>query len=260
MKRADVNDLVVDTVDGIQHGDDVEFIHGITSRALNSHDVAAPMTPQSQEVTCYVDYNISMAAHTVWTVDIINREQEGSVWHAIKSRVRLVHKHTGFALRMSGRQLPDWGFNQHEVVTDRNVEQDDTIWNVEEHRYTKSECKDYGSLHNLQIAHNIFGFFFLPFFIIAEDQRERERQLLNSEMIPTERTSLTFIEKLIELQQKIFWHNPVSGTTKNHMYASYPLEWPLMDKGIAYWIDQKSNVSEMSNSILLLIDTTRLIN
>lgn len=26
------------------------------------------------------------------------------------------------------------------------------------------------------------------------------------------------------------------------MYASSPLEWPLMDKGIAYWIDRTSNV------------------
>lgn len=43
------------------------------------------------------------------------------------------------ALRYSGRQLPDWGFNQMEIVTDKTVIQDDTIWNVEEHRYTK--CK-----------------------------------------------------------------------------------------------------------------------
>lgn len=138
IKRPGKNDLVVDNVDAIKHGDEIELIHGITSRALNSHDVAAPMTPQSQEVTCYIDYNISMPAHTVWKVDVINRDDEGHIWHTIKSRVRLIHKHTGFALRMSGRQLPDWGFNQHEVVTDRILDQDDTIWNVEEHRYTKS--------------------------------------------------------------------------------------------------------------------------
>lgn len=131
--------MVVDTIDDIKHGDEIELIHGITSRALNSHDVAAPMTPQSQEVTCYIDYNISMPAYTVWKVDIINRGHEGQVWHTIKSQVRLIHKQTGFALRMSGRQLPEWGFNQHEVVTDRVIEQDDTIWNVEEHRYTRSK-------------------------------------------------------------------------------------------------------------------------
>lgn len=67
--------------------------------------------------------------------------------------------------------------------------------------------------------------------------------MVNSEMIPTARTSLTFFEKLLELQQKLFVHNPNTGETRSHMYASYPLEWPLMDKGIAYWIDRTSNVN-----------------
>lgn len=52
--------------------------------------------------------------------------------------MRLIHHTTGAALRYSGRQLPEWGFNQHEVVADRTVEHKDAIWNVEEHRYTKS--------------------------------------------------------------------------------------------------------------------------
>lgn len=46
---------------------------------------------------------------------------------------------TKAALRFSGRQLPEWGFNQHEVVADRNINHRDAIWNVEEHRYTKSK-------------------------------------------------------------------------------------------------------------------------
>lgn len=52
-------------------------------------------------------------------------------------QVRLVHVNTSQALKFSGRQLPDWGFHQHEVVTDKHIIQEDTIWNVEEHRYTK---------------------------------------------------------------------------------------------------------------------------
>lgn len=30
------------------------------------HDVAAPLSPHSQEVSCYVDYNISMPAQNLW--------------------------------------------------------------------------------------------------------------------------------------------------------------------------------------------------
>ena len=41
----------------------------------------------------------------------------------------------------SGRQLPEWGFYQYEVVTDKQRVQEATSWNVEEHRYTRSEYR-----------------------------------------------------------------------------------------------------------------------
>lgn len=153
VKRASKDDLVVDSmeVDVIKHGDEIQLIHGITSRALNSHDVASAMSPQSQEVSCYIDYNISMPAQNLWKVDILNKASEGNDWHTIKSHVRLIHVETGAALRFSGRQLPDWGFTQHEIVADRNIDHMDSVWNVEEHRYTKTA-----------------------------DQRERERQMVHA--------------------------------------------------------------------------------
>lgn len=114
-------------IDAIKHGDEVQLVHGITSRALNSHDVASPMTPHSQEVSCYIDYNISMPGQLLWKVDILNRERDDDVWHTIKSQIRLIHVGTSSALRFTGRQLPDWGYNQHEVVADRNFEQLDTM-------------------------------------------------------------------------------------------------------------------------------------
>lgn len=53
-------------------------------------------------------------------------------------KIRFIHVNSSQALKFSGRQLPDWGFHQHEVVTDKVIQQEDTTWNVEEHRYTKS--------------------------------------------------------------------------------------------------------------------------
>ena len=47
-----------------------------------------------------------------------------------------------FMLQSTEKQLPDWGFFQLEVTTDRVTEQPATVWNVEEHRYTKSESPD----------------------------------------------------------------------------------------------------------------------
>lgn len=90
-----------------------------------------------QEVSCYIDYNVSMPAQNLWRVEIENRESDDSTWDSIRSRVRLIHVESGSALRFSGRQLPSWGFHQHEVVADKVVAHQDTVWNVEEHRYTK---------------------------------------------------------------------------------------------------------------------------
>ncbi|KAJ4442184.1 hypothetical protein ANN_12050 [Periplaneta americana] len=339
VKRPRRSDLVVSQpVDAIRHGDVIQLVHGMTSRALNSHDVAAPMSPQNQEVSCYIDYNVSMPAQNLWRVDIINRDQVGDIWHTIESLtgahhstncilpfltflvlclvklcrnilattksvpactlllqlencwinsvweifdhppyspdlapsdfhlftklkdflggtrfgsdeelkktvntwlnelaaeeyntgilklvnrydkclnvggdyVRFVHVNSSQALKFSGRQLPDWGFNQHEIVTDRILHQDDTVWNVEEHRYTKNE-----------------------------DQKDRERELVNAEMIPLRATTLSFWEKFIELQYKMLFAN--QENVQNHMYSSEPLEWPLMARGIAYWVSPHSN-------------------
>lgn len=211
VKRPEINDLVVTKPsDPIKHGEVIQLVHGITSRALNSHDIAAPMTPQSQEVSCYIDYNVSMPAQNLWRVEIANRDQSGNVWHAIQSQVRLIHVNTECALKFSGRQLRDWGFNQHEVVADRIIEQSNAIWNVEEHRYTKSE-----------------------------DQKQRERELMNAEMIPLKATTLTFWEKFVELQIKMLFDGHEAQSS--HMYSSGPLEWPFLTRGIAYWVSTKSN-------------------
>ncbi|XP_063977275.1 protein O-mannosyltransferase 1 [Diachasmimorpha longicaudata] len=211
VKRPDVTDLVVTRpLVPLKHGDVVQLVHGITSRALNSHDVAAPMTPQSQEVSCYVDYNVSMPAQNLWRIEIVNKDQSGDMWYAIQSQVRLIHVGTEYALKFSGRQLPDWGFNQHEVVAERFVEQNDAVWNVEEHRYTKSE-----------------------------DQKQRERELLNAEMIPLKATKLSFWQKFVELQIKMLFGG--QENQNSHMYASGPLEWPFMTRGIAYWVATDTN-------------------
>nr|XP_037877685.1 protein O-mannosyltransferase 1 isoform X3 [Bombyx mori] len=211
VKRPDQASLAVSRPpDAIRHGDIVQLLHGITSRALNSHDVAAAVSPQSQEVSCYIDYNVSMPAQNLWRVDIVNRDSEESTWDSIRSLVRLVHVDTGSGLRYSGRQLPAWGFHQHEIVADKVLSHQDTIWNVEEHRYTK-----------------------------ADDRKERERELVTAEMIPTAVTQLTFWEKFTELQYKMIAHAP--DAPHGHMFASEPAEWPLLVRSIAYWLSPDSN-------------------
>ncbi|XP_022651838.1 protein O-mannosyltransferase 1-like isoform X2 [Varroa destructor] len=212
VKRPDIADLVVaEPIDRIRHGDIIQFAHGITMRLLNSHDVASPMSPAFQEVSCFIDYNITrFPPHTNWKVEILNRDRMGDYWLTIHSQVRLVHVDSGQALKFSGKQLPEWGFNQHEVVTDRSIEQDDTIWNVEEHRYTKKK-----------------------------DEKERELDLVTAEFVPLEPTKLTFWQKFIELQYKMLVAD--NENVEDHIFASTPLEWPLLLRGVAYWVSGESN-------------------
>ena len=142
IKRPDKEDLAVqEPIDVIKDGETVQLVHGMTHRALNSHDVAAPLSPHNQEISCYIDYNISMASENLWKVDIVNSPHTGDVWTSIGSQVRLIHVSTGQALRFSSKLYPEWGFHQNEVVGDKMLDQIDTVWNVEEHRYTKSKHK-----------------------------------------------------------------------------------------------------------------------
>ncbi|XP_064613330.1 protein O-mannosyl-transferase 1-like [Liolophura sinensis] len=196
----------------VRHGDLIQLVHGITRRALNSHDVAAPLSPQCQEVSCYIDYNVSMPAQYLWKVDIVNRADDREVWQTIKSNVRLVHANTSYALKVSWKQLPEWGFNQLEVVTDKHINQQDTVWNVEEHRYTTTESED------------------------------PAKELSKAPLIPLQPTQLSFWEKFWEVQLKMIQPRPGDADAiSEHKYSSSPLEWPLMTRNIAYWLSPTSN-------------------
>lgn len=62
-------------------------------------------------------------------------------------------------------------------------------------------------------------------------------------MIPTTPTKLSFWAKFEELQRKMLFFSPSNVADQSHMYSSEPLEWPLLTRGIAYWVSSDSNVS-----------------
>lgn len=81
--------------------------------------------------------------------------------------------------------------------------------------------------------------------------------MITAEMIPTAATTLSFWDKFFELQYKMLF----SGTesVQNHMYSSEPLEWPLMSRGIAYWVASNSNVNIYIFEIFYFINKTNFI-
>ncbi|XP_071821442.1 protein O-mannosyl-transferase 1-like isoform X2 [Apostichopus japonicus] len=189
----------------VKDGDIIKLIHGVTGRSLNSHDVAAPMSPQCMEVSCYVDYNISFPAQPLWRVELLNGAKTNQTWQAMSSHIRLIHVTTNQALKFTGNQLPDWGFYQYEVATDRIHQQEATVWNVEEHRLSAAATS-------------------------------QDHQLPPDIWSPG---NLGFWEKFLEVQMKMLWAN--SDVNQEHQYSSSALEWPTMNRGVAYWISPDSN-------------------
>ncbi|XP_029915353.1 protein O-mannosyl-transferase 1 isoform X2 [Myripristis murdjan] len=194
----------------VRHGDIIQLVHGMTSRFLNSHDVAAPMSPHAQEVSGYIDFNVSMPAQNLWRVEIFNREAESEVWKTILSEVRLVHVNTSAVLKLSGVSLPDWGFRQLEVVADKlnKGHQSSLSWTVEEHRYGTSQ-----------------------------EQKEREAELHSPTHIDVD-SNISFWAKFLELQWKML---TVKQEESEHKYSSSPLEWITMETNIAYWLHPSTN-------------------
>uniref|UniRef100_A0A8C5QPT1 Protein O-mannosyl-transferase 1 n=1 Tax=Leptobrachium leishanense TaxID=445787 RepID=A0A8C5QPT1_9ANUR len=196
----------------IRHGDVIQLVHGMTTRLLNTHDVAAPFSPYAQEISCYIDYNVSMPAQTLWKVEIVNRETDRDTWKTILSEVKLVHVNTSATLKLSGSALPDWGFRQLEVVGDKVSKSyhQSLIWNVEEHRYGRSR-----------------------------EQSELEQELHSPTQMDVAR-NLSFMARFWELQWKIL---TMRSENTEHKYSSSPLDWLTLDTSIAYWLHPKSTVS-----------------
>ncbi|CAI5794184.1 protein O-mannosyl-transferase 1 isoform X1 [Podarcis lilfordi] len=195
----------------VRHGSIVQLVHGITTRYLNTHDVAAPLSPHSQEISCYIDYNISMQAQNLWRVEIVNRDSDTDVWKTILSEVRLVHVNTSAVLKLSGASLPEWGYRQLEIIGEKISKgyHQSMLWNVEEHRYGKSH-----------------------------EQKEREVELHSPTQISISQ-NLSFMAKFTELQWKIL---TLKNEDTEHKYSSSPLEWITLDTNIAYWFHSTSGV------------------
>lgn len=193
----------------VRHGDIIQLVHGITTRLLNTHDVAAPLSPHSQEVSCYIDYNISMPAQNLWKLDIVNRESSRDTWKTILSEVRFVHVNTSAVLKLSGAHLPDWGFRQLEVVGEKSRgHHESMVWNVEEHRYGQSQ-----------------------------EQEERELELHSPTQVDISR-NLSFMARFSELQWKML---TLKNEDSEHKYSSTPLEWVTLDTNIAYWLHPRTS-------------------
>lgn len=54
--------------DPIRNNDVIELVHVRTDKLLNSHDVAAPLSPANQEIAGYVNYSAKFIPYLHWRI------------------------------------------------------------------------------------------------------------------------------------------------------------------------------------------------
>ncbi|XP_024907015.1 protein O-mannosyl-transferase 1 [Pteropus alecto] len=204
----------------VRHGDVVQLVHGMTTRFLNTHDVAAPLSPHSSSVLVFGGWpsrswergpgHESDLTTRRALQDIVNRDADTDIWKTILSEVRLVHLNTSAVLKVSGAHLPDWGFRQLEVVGEKlsRGHHESAAWTVEEHRYGKSQ-----------------------------EQKERELELHSPTEMDISR-NLSFMARFSELQWRML---TVRTDDSEHKYSSTPLDWVTLDTNIAYWLHPRTS-------------------
>ncbi|RDD43436.1 Protein O-mannosyl-transferase 1 [Trichoplax sp. H2] len=207
----------------VKDGDIIQLVHVKTNRTLNSHNVASPVTPTHQEVACFVHYNkTNLVKQDLWQLKIENPNANGT-WTQLNSRIRFIHLATKQALTTSGKQLPNWGFYQLEVVTDRNLKLDSSLWNVEEHKIDGGK------------------------FIIRFKQYNKEDESI----------SMPFLDKFLEMQRIIYILN---FKTVDHEFASDAASWPLLKSTFIFWFNTKDHrqIHLLGNPIVWWICTFSL--
>lgn len=152
----------------------------------------------------------------------------------------MIHVNTSVALAFSGRLLPEWGHNQHEIVGDVMVNQPNTIFNVEEHRYTRSKLNELIVIDFFLIHFISMILIFINKLFADEDEKDRQLELMTTDFIPLEPVVMGFWEKFFELQIRMLFIS--NENVQNHMYTSSPWEWLVLTRGIAYWVSPESNV------------------
>lgn len=192
----------VETGTPIKNGDRVRLRHLVTDTMLLTHDVASPYYPTNQEFTTV---SLEVANEKRFNDTLFEIKIEGGKkkqnFKTLVSHFKLIHVPTRVAMWTHSKPLPDWAFKQAEINGNKNVQQSSNIWFANE---------------------------------VTSLPPDSER--LNRE--PRKIKSLPFLQKWVELQRAMFFHN--NALTSSHPYASHPISWPFLLRGVSFWTESKT--------------------
>ncbi|KAI9690739.1 MAG: hypothetical protein M1820_009836 [Bogoriella megaspora] len=197
----------------VKNGDIVRFRHAVTNSYLLTHDVASPYFPTNQEFTTVLPDvgNGDRFNDTLFELRI-EQGKPGQAFKTKSSHFKLVHYPTKVAMWTHTTPLPDWAFKQAEINGNKNIQQSTNVWYAED----------------------------IPSMPEGSDRLQKEVKKTKS---------LPFMRKYLELQRAMFYHN--NALTSSHPYASFPVQWPFLLRGVSFWTnnDSRSQIYFLGNPI-----------
>ncbi|OQV22657.1 Protein O-mannosyl-transferase 1 [Hypsibius exemplaris] len=120
---------------GIQDGDIVQLMHGLTNRLLNSYEVIqAPMSPECQEICAYTD--TPHPQQNRWRIIFVHDYEPGT---KLQNGIQFFLQHVPSAglLTLTKKKLPHWALEHWEVAACHPGEEPTNAseWTIDEHRY-----------------------------------------------------------------------------------------------------------------------------
>lgn len=183
-------------------GDHVRLRHVATDTYLLTHDVASPYYPTNQEFTTV---SSELAAGEKYNFTLFEVRMNTKKRDRVKTKMgqfRLIHVPTKVAMWTHTKKLPEWGFGQFEINGNKNIKDVSNIWYFDE----------------------------------ITDLTDPER----IKYVPKERKKMPFLKKYWELQGIMFAQN--NALSKDHPYASQPISWPFLLRGVSFWTKDKEKL------------------
>jgi Dolichyl-phosphate-mannose--protein O-mannosyl transferase len=193
----------------VKDGDIIRLYHKSTGKFLRVNDVRPPVSEHDycNEVSCHSSREELLAdANYEFKVKILSSKPHSTSQlplrklRATESIFQLSHRGTKCELISHTDKLPDWGFNQNEVLCVNEPTISNTLWYIEEN------------------SHPVF-----------DDDESYPRVVFGN---------VSFWKKLVEYHQTMIRFN--NGLTENHDYQSSPGSWPFLLRGVNYYSNEGS--------------------
>lgn len=197
----------------VKDGDIVRLYHKSTGKYLTVNEEKPPISERdySNEVACSGDRDMLGNENYEFKVRIVKSETHATLnlpmikVRATETLFQLVHRSRGCVVIAHEDKLPDWGFNQNEVLCIDEPTIPNTMWYIE---------------HN---SHPML-----------DNDSDAEKVHFKS---------YSFFNKLVEYHLAM-WRINKSFTDK-HPYSSSPESWPFLLRGINFFSNEAGSSNEL---------------